>query len=85
MKCLHSTREDTRWMKVFFYIYAQTDGAGDTTQIFEMIEDLENFLQSTDHFTYANQTHIGDIEVLEGGTSNPINTAICETQILYES
>lgn len=77
--------EDTRWITLFFYIYAQTDGVGDTTQIFEMIEDLENFLQSTDHFTYSKQTLIGAIEVKEGGSSDPINTALLQAQIIYES
>ena len=77
--------EDTRWMTLMFYIYSQTDGKGGTDQIFEMMEDLENFLQNTTHFTYSNQTLIGDIEVKEGGSSDPINTAIITIQVLYES
>ncbi len=77
--------EDARWLEVFFYIYSQTDGSESPTQIHEMLEDLENFLQNTTHFTYSNQTLIGDIEVLEGGISSPVNTAILQTRIIYES
>jgi hypothetical protein len=77
--------EDARWMSFMFYIYSQTDGNGGTDQIFEMLEDLETFFQSTTHFTYSNQTLIGDIEIKEGGSSDPINTAIIQIQILYES
>lgn len=77
--------EDARWMTLVFYIYSQTDGNGGTDQIFEMMEDLENFFQNTTHFTYSNQTLIGDIEVKEGGTSDPINTALITIQVLYES
>ena len=77
--------EDTRFISVFFYIYSQTDGAGNTDQIYEMLEDLENFFQSSDHFTYQEQILIEDAQLLEGGVSQPINTAILQTQILYES
>ena len=76
---------DARWLEIFFYIYAQTDGGETPIQIHEMLEDLENFLQNTEHFTYSNQTLIEDVEVLEGGSSSPINTAILQTRIIYES
>jgi len=76
--------EDARWLTIMFYIYSQTDGGGSTNQIHEMVDDLETFIQS-DHFTYSDQTLILDIEVLEGGTSSPINTAIMQTRIIYES
>lgn len=76
---------DARWIGFMFYIYSQTDGAGNTDQIFEMLEDLENFLQNETDFTYSKQTLISDIEVKEGGSSDPINTAILAARIIYES
>jgi hypothetical protein len=71
-----------RWFKVFFYGYAQTDGAGNTNTIYEVLQDVEDFLSSTD-FTYYNNTEIGDIDIREGGVSDPINFFLMETRIGY--
>jgi hypothetical protein len=71
-----------RWFRVFFYGYASTDGAGKTDAIYDLLQDVEDFLMSAD-FTYYGNTEIGDIDIREGGVSDEINFFLMETRIAY--
>ena len=74
--------EIMRWLSVYFYGYAETDGIGNTDQIQELAQDVENFLMSTD-FSYTSKTLIADTEIKEGGVSDPVNSFLIETKIAY--
>ena len=71
-----------RWFKVFFYGYAETDGAGNTDAIYNLLQDMEDFLMSSD-FTYTGNVEILDIDIREGGASDQINFFLMETRIAY--
>lgn len=73
-----------RWINLYIYGYADTDGNGNTDVIHDLAEDCENFLNSTD-FTYTNNTLIGDTEIFEGGLSNPINSFLITIKVMYET
>ena len=75
--------EGARWLMFFFYGYHVTDGMGVSDNIQNLAQDCEDFLASTDN-TYVNDTMIGNMEVLEGGVSSPLNSFIIEVRILYD-
>ena len=72
-----------RWLRLLFYGYLEDDGLGNTDAIQLWLQDVENFLDNPLHNTYQTDTWIGNIEVLEGGVSSPINSFIIEVSILY--
>lgn len=75
--------EWVRWINVYFYAYADTDGAGGTDTIYELYNDFSEFLESS-NFTYYKQIILGEAEIKEGGISDPINAFTLEARIAYE-
>lgn len=76
--------EDIRAMTIIIYMYSK-DSNGNTEEINNMVYDMENFLKNSLHFTYYASNLIGEIEIREGGLSNPMNGAWIEIQIIYDS
>lgn len=70
-----------RWLYFYGYGYTETDGNGNTDDIHNLAQDFEDFLNSTDN-TYTEETMIGDIEIKEGGVSDPVNAFIITFRIL---
>ena len=77
--------EDIRAMTVVFYMYAQTDGYGNTDTINNMVYDLQTFFKNTNHFTYSNNNLIGEIEIREGGLSQERNGAWIQVNLIYDA
>lgn len=73
---------DTKAIKVMFYGYAKTDGYGKSDLIFQMAQDLSNFLTSDD-YTLFEDVIINDLEVKEGGISDPVNSFIMDVDLIY--
>lgn len=77
--------EIIRWISIYFYGYAETsglEGTGNTDQIHDLAQDMEDFLMSSD-FRYTEQTLIGDTEIKEGGVSDRVNAFLIEARISY--
>lgn len=75
--------EGSRWLHFLFYGYALTDGMGNTDNIHNLSQDVEDFLSSSDN-SFLSDTMIGSMEVLEGGVSSPVQSFILEVRILYD-
>jgi len=58
-----------RMLNFIVYGYAETDGLDDFDQIYELANDVETFLMSTD-WTYTQDSLLGDIVVTVGGVDN---------------
>ena len=58
-----------RMLNFIVYGYADTDGLDGFSSIYELADDVERFLMSTD-WTYTQDTLLGDIVVTVGGTDN---------------
>ncbi len=58
-----------RMLNFVIYGYADTNGLDDFDPIYELANDVEKFLYSTD-WTYNQDTLLGDIVVTVGGTDN---------------
>lgn len=71
-----------RQLYIYVYMYTDTDGLGDVDSIYDLADDVETFLYSTDH-TNTNGTEVGDITIYEGGTSDPACLAQLEITIKY--
>ena len=74
-----------RWLEIGIYGYMEDDGLGNSDKIQLLVQDVEDFLNNPLHHTYEPDTHIGGIEILEGGVSSPINSFIMEVRILYDN
>lgn len=63
--------DDNRYRVLNFivYGYADTDGLDDFDPIYELANDVEKFLMSTE-WTYTDDTLLGDIVVTVGGVDN---------------
>lgn len=76
--------EGLRRLTIQVYGYAKTDGAGDVSEIQDLLNDVESFLFSTSHFTYAsNRNEILGIQIYEGGLTDPANIFLLTFTILY--
>lgn len=71
---------DIKAMSILFYGYAKSNDAADSDKIYDMVNDLETFLQSSS-FTYNETIDILSIEIKEAGPSDPILSFIIDTQI----
>jgi len=58
-----------RMLNFIVYGYANTDGLDDFDPIYELADDVEKFLMSSD-WTYTDDTLLGDIVVTVGGIDN---------------
>jgi len=58
-----------RMLNFIIYGYADTDGLDGYDPIYELADDVEKFLMSTD-WTYTQDSLLGDIVVTVGGTDN---------------
>lgn len=76
--------EEIREMTIVFYMYAKTDGYGNTDTINNMVYDLQNFLKNTNHFTHSANTLIGAIECREGGLQEEKNAAWIQIRLIYD-
>lgn len=76
-------RTGIRWLHVYVYGYADTDGLENTDDIYELADDVEDFLYSTD-WTYTDDTEVGDMIVIEGGIQDPHSTFQLEVRIKYD-
>jgi len=74
---------DTKSIILMFYGYAQTDGYGKSDLIYQMTANIETFLKSSD-MTYNEDVIINNIEIKEGGVTDPITSFLMETQIIYK-
>lgn len=63
--------DDNRYriLNFIIYGYSESDGLGNFDSIYELANDVEKFLYSTD-WTYTDDTLIGDIVVTVGGVDN---------------
>jgi hypothetical protein len=74
----------TRLLTVMFYVYDKITIEGETGRLLEMVEDLEDFLDSSTHFTYRDSVlTIGEINVFEGGKSIETGVASISVEIIY--
>jgi len=60
---------DIKAMTIVFYGYARSDDAFNSEKIYDMVEDVETFIQS-DSFTYYEDITINNLEVKEAGPSD---------------
>jgi len=74
---------DTKNMKLMFYGYAKTDGYGKSDLIFQMAQDVMDFLKSDD-FTLSDDIIINNVEIKEGGINDPINSFLMEVNVIYD-
>lgn len=75
---------DTKAMSLMFYGFANTNDGMSSDKIFEMVEDVENFLTSS-NFTYNEDLKIDNIEVKEGGPNDLILTFLMEVRIIVNN
>jgi len=72
---------DIKAMSIMFYGYAKANDAIDSDKIYDMVADLETFLQSSD-FTYTEDLKINSIEVKEAGPSDTVLSFIMDVLII---
>jgi hypothetical protein len=77
--------ESIRSFNMTIYMYADTDGNGNSDAINDMVYDIQNFLKNSSHFTYYNSCLVGAIEIREGGINQEKSGAWIEIQIVYDS
>jgi len=76
--------EGLRKLTIQVYGYGKTDGYGDVTQIQDLLNDVESFLFSNEHFTYSNRMNeISGIQLYEGGRIDPANIFLLTFILLY--
>ena len=71
-----------RNLLIYIYCFAPTDGITDTNNIYSLVEDIENFLES-EHFTYNPDVIIGDSTIYPGGTQDQAGIGMMEITINY--
>jgi len=71
---------DIKAMSIMFYGYAKANDASDSDKIYDMVNDLEVFLQSTD-FSYNEDLKINSIEIKEAGPSDKVLSFIIDVSI----
>lgn len=67
----------------YVYCYTNTDGLTDTSNIYNIVDDLEKFLKSS-HNTFYEDTIIGDSNIYTGGSQDKAGLSITEMQIRYK-
>jgi len=77
-------RNTARWLNYMVYGYTDTSDMGNSDDIYKLLDDVEDFLLSTDN-TYQSCTEIGEIEIIEGGVGVPINFFSLIFRIAYYS
>ena len=76
---------ELRVLTITFYIYDLISVEGEITRILEIVEDLEDFLNNSNHFTYQSSLlTIGEINTFLGGKNIETGYTSIETQIIYE-
>jgi hypothetical protein len=56
-----------------FYGYTDTSDWENSDDIYKLLEDIEDFMDSDDN-TYKSCGYIQEINIVEGGTSQPVNS-----------
>jgi hypothetical protein len=75
-------RDTVRWLEYFIYGYTDSSHIGNSDEIYKLLDDVETLLDSEDFF-YKTCCEIGDVEVVEGGVSNPVNSFLLNIRIAY--
>jgi hypothetical protein len=73
---------ELRSLEISSYGYAKSNGAGDCSEIHDLLEDLETFLKS-DNFTYHEAVNLGNATIYEGGISDPANIFQLDFSLVY--
>jgi len=77
------TRSRYRLLYFYIYCYHSTDGLTNTSDIYDMVEDVENFLESS-HFTYSDDVILGDSIIYTGGSQDQAAIGQIEIQVRYK-
>lgn len=72
-----------RSLSIYVYSYTNTDGITDTNKIYDLVEDVEKFLKSSDN-TYRKETVIGKSVIYTGGVQDKAGIGQTEIQIKYK-
>jgi hypothetical protein len=72
-----------RILKINVYSYTNTDGITDTNRIYDLVEDVENFLKSSDN-TYRKETVMGKSVIYTGGVQDKAGIGRTEIHIKYK-
>lgn len=76
-------REQVRVIEATIFLYADTNGLGDVDVIHDFVDDVENFLYSTD-WTYESSTYVDDIVIYEGGAQDSSAISTIDIRIFYQ-
>ena len=72
-----------RKLNMICYFYADSDGYDSYTTLYNLFEDIEKFLYSTD-FTYSSGTQLGRLIISYGGVNEQVGMGVLNFQITYE-
>ena len=71
-----------RILNILFYGYDDVS-YNEYGTLYKMINDLEKFLLNTSHFTYADQTYLGNVSLWVGGVEFNRSYFTLETKVYY--
>jgi len=75
-------RNKIRLLSIYLYAFAKTDIISNNNVIYDFMEDIENFLESS-HFTYYEDVIIGKTMVYTGGSQDQAAIGLLEIQVRY--
>lgn len=71
-----------RRLNLIIYAYVDSDGLDSYTSMYNLIDDFEKFLYSSDS-TYYENTFLGNVVITYGGTNEQIGMFVLNFSILY--
>lgn len=75
-------RTRVRLMNIDLWLWSKSDGISNTTGIYDFIDDIENFLTSSD-FTFSEDLIMGTTEIYVGGVQDQAQIGLIKFQVRY--